>query len=823
MSGVHKRGRIGGVEERGREGEGDELGRPPKRTRERERDREGGTSGRVGGTDVALHKSMGQGREPCEEGRGVSPSVWDPLTGEVKEEVKEEVPTSASSIPHTLSPSLAFSGDTLPEREELETEDAVVTQLRDVLTRERETLSIQQQCLSERERLLGSLSRQHGERAERAGEMERVCTALRSELEVKSTEICTLQQQLADLTPAFTAAVDSRREAESKAAILSGEIHSLQQQLSELTTALTTAVDKRREAEAKVSILSEDICGLRKRAARSSAAVQDAAALVAAHEREADERGAEAILRVQRERESGAGVFFDEMVRGRVDLSALGTYVERYGDICDLGEEYTPESESEDSAEYEVSDSDSQSESCFESEPQPWTDEQFEDFYQGCKNTELCEAIRQCRVDGGSQLCLSGTVENAYDSQGIVALREVTEIRLEDMEIGWIGCVELLHALPQLLMLEKVHIDSLSGNAPAVQRLVAGVALLHTVTEISIRDTPPHECIQSLLLSLPHRPHLRKLSLTCCGQSDDVVPLLTHALRKTNIRELKLDWEGLDYGGALTLAPVDQSLQGLRKLSLKSVSLQCLTVLSQVQCLRELTISRPLTPVDCRELSCILGNTISLTKLSLDIGENGSNSDAIMLFGALGKLTRIRRLHLRLGVIGDIGTQKLASVLREFSCLTELYLGNEVRGRPFSAQLKLGDTFSHLLRSVQGLKELTIWLPNITECSLAGIAGALRKMTTIESLTWCSCMGIDDFESLPSLVRNLENLSQLSLPRYCTRKSGFVKLVSELAMHPHVSKVVLGDRRSTAMIAPIFAESRLTERKDICQRILNKW
>ncbi|GCA63446.1 hypothetical protein KIPB_009975 [Kipferlia bialata] len=255
--------------------------------------------------------------------------------------------------------------------------ESVMGQLTEIDKRGRETFS----RLKEKEKMLVSLTRQYGEQGERLEKLEAECDSLRTELQEAREKYFRLHKMYRDLSPAYSAAKDSEREAVAEATRMREE----------------NRVLREREAQSAIGL----------------AVAGDREVLL--------QREADALAALERERHTVARLLLDQLSSGKLDLSLLEMYVERYGDICDEGETYTPQSEEEESESEIIAD-----------RPQAWTEEQYQAFYQECPNRSLVDAVNMCIAYGGKRLRLNFALQAATleSSLGSGALQELEELRI---------------------------------------------------------------------------------------------------------------------------------------------------------------------------------------------------------------------------------------------------------------------------------------------------------------------------------------------------------------------------------------------------------
>ncbi|GCA62952.1 hypothetical protein KIPB_006879 [Kipferlia bialata] len=287
-----------------------------------------------------------------------------------------------------------------------------------------------------------------------------------------------------------------------------------------------------------------------------------AAALTAARQREA-----EVLARVERERHTVARLLLDQLSSGRVDLSLLEIYVERYGDICDEGETYMPQSvEGESESESET----------FADLPQAWTEEQYQAFYQDCSDEELVDAIKECRKNGGKMVTLDriviemGEVQRLIDTlailPGLKKLRYTSRLPGDGNTISRaVG-----EMLPQMPQLKELSFRSRSGDGWAVTMSLPHMKHIEKVS-LDISGISP-ESAHHLGFELGKLRRLRKVDLAYDGSDTKGVLAAVLAPLK-NIQQLQWESHGLGKYGPAKLAPVLERLTNLNMLRLTDITI----------------------------------------------------------------------------------------------------------------------------------------------------------------------------------------------------------------------------------------------------------
>ena len=399
------------------------------------------------------------------------------------------------------------------------------------------------------------------------------------------------------------------------------------------------------------------------------------------------------------------------------------------------------------------------------------------------------------------------------DDKTFSALKSLRYLKNLDLRVTCNTAEYFASVLPSLMLLEKLVLVNNNIDSVSEKQVFAAVGGLTYLKELELKwDKITQAGADSLAEVLPSLQLLEKLVLEnvdCDDIDDEIQKQLFAAVGKlTYLKELELKWDNISQAGADSLAEVLPSLKLLEKLVLEYVDCdnnddsmgnlsgkQLFAAIGKLTYLKELKLKWwTITQAGAYSLAEVLPSLQLLEKLVLGFVDcNNHDETEKQLFTAVGKLTCLKELKLRLHNITQAGADSLAVVLPSLQLLEKIELykfDGDSRGDLSGKQLLAA------VGKLTYLKELKLQLCTITQADADTLAEVLPSLLLLEKLVLHYVNYDDDIDDesgkqLFAVVEELTYLKEFELGWCTITQAGADSLVEVLPSLQLLEKLVL--------------------------------
>ena len=301
--------------------------------------------------------------------------------------------------------------------------------------------------------------------------------------------------------------------------------------------------------------------------------------------------------------------------------------------------------------------------------------------------------IRDCHITSDSAKVLSSN---------LIKINTLEHFIIENTSIDTL--LPIIDGLKTLSQLKCIILADINLLGKVVNDLADVIKINTCLEEVHLQNNKLHSTAVVILQALKGTSNLKILDLINNNMSGRVVDDLADVIKcNTCLEELHL------YNNNLQLSAVE-ILQELKRISsLKKLDLNSNTLSEKV----------------ANDLADVIKSNTCLEELHLE--NNNLQSSAIVILKSLKLTTNLRKLNLNGNNISKKVVHDLAEVIKHNTCLEELYLGGN-NLQP-SAVIVL-----HALKGISSLRKLSLNSNNMSEKVVDDLADVIKNNTCLEEL-----------------------------------------------------------------------------------------